>query len=690
MDDLFTSAQYANAPTPAEQVIKLSALLRQYEHAYYVLDAPLVTDAEYDRVFKQLQALEAQYPEHLAPDSPTQRVGGAAVDAFSKVTHALPMLSLGNVFDANELDAFVKRCTEGLGVEFDAPAMVFGAELKFDGLALSLRYEHGVLVQAATRGDGAVGEDVTHNVKTIRNVPLRLVGAHVPSVLEVRGEALMNRADFAALNQKQAALGEKLFVNPRNAAAGSLRQLNAKITAQRPLTFYAYGIGQHTLGDLPPTHAQTLALLADLGLPVYQLPRLCSSAEQLLTVFNEFGTQRDSLPFDIDGVVYKVDSYAQQAALGFVSRAPRWAVAHKFPAQEMQTKLLAIDVQVGRTGVLTPVARLEPVFVGGVTVTNATLHNETEIHRKQLMVGDTVVVRRAGDVIPEVVMAVEHLRQGAYVPYTLPRTCPVCQSGTEQDTAGDGVQVRCVNTAACPAQLKQGIWHFAHRRAMDIDGLGDKIVDLFVDLGWVRTVADLFDPDVLNLTRLSGLDRFGGKSASNLLAAIEAAKTRPLARLLYGLGIRHVGESTARDLASTFGSLSALQSASMDALLAVPDVGDVVAHSVQRYFADPAVQAMLARLQALGVAPPTMTVSQDTAHPLFGKTVVITGTLPTLGRDEAADKLRSVGAKVAGSVSKNTHFLLAGEAAGSKLDKAKALGIVVVDETVLMQWLEST
>jgi DNA ligase (NAD+) len=420
---------------------------------------------------------------------------------------------------------------------------------------------------------------------------------------------------------------------------------------------------------------------------VYQLPRLCSNADELLSVFADIGAQRDGLPFDIDGVVYKVNDYAQQAALGFVSRAPRWAVAHKFPAQEMQTKLQAIDVQVGRTGVLTPVARLEPVFVGGVTVTNATLHNETEIHRKQLMVGDTVIVRRAGDVIPEVVHAVLHLREGEYKPYALPRSCPACGAATEQDLENDGVQIRCSNALSCPAQLKQGLWHFAQRRAMDIDGLGDKIVDVFVDLGWVRNVADLFDPAVMNLERMSNLERFGEKSASNLLTAIEVAKTRPLSRLLYGLGIRHVGESTARDLASTFGSIDALQTATFDALLAVPDVGEVVAHSVMAYFANPAVQTMLARMTAFGVAPPAQTVSQNTDHPLFGKTVVITGTLPTLGRDEAGEMLRSVGAKVAGSVSKNTHFLLAGEAAGSKLEKAKTLGVAVVDEDWLLKIL---
>jgi DNA ligase (NAD+) len=678
-DSLFD--QPSDSQDLVAQVASLSATLRRYEQAYYINDAPMVADAEYDRVFKQLQALELANPGLVLDDSPTQRVGGQAVSAFAQVTHALPMLSLGNVFNEMELNAFDARCKEGLKLD----AVVYGAELKFDGLALSLRYEAGLLVQAATRGDGAVGEDVTHNVKTIRNVPLRLRGARVPAVLEVRGEALMNRADFAALNERQAAKEEKLFVNPRNAAAGSLRQLDPKMTAQRPLTFYAYGIGQHSLSELPVSHTQTLQMLADFGLPVYQLPQLCADAQALLAFYDRSGEARDALPFDIDGVVYKVNDYAQQATLGFVSRAPRWAVAHKFPAQEMHTRLLAIDVQVGRTGVLTPVARLEPVFVGGVTVTNATLHNETEIHRKQLMVGDTVIVRRAGDVIPEVVQSVLHLREGTYVPYTLPRQCPACGAPAVQDLANEGVQVRCSNALDCPAQLKQGLWHFAQRRAMDIDGLGDKIVDLLVDLGWIRSVADLFDPAVLNLERMANLDRFGEKSASNLLAAIDAAKTRPLARLLYGLGIRHVGESTARDLSTTFGSINALQNATLEALIAVPDVGLIVAQSVLDYFANPAAQAMLARLEGLGVVPPVQQVSHNTAHPLFGKTVVITGTLPTLGRDEAADLLRSVGAKVAGSVSKNTHFLLAGEAAGSKLEKAQSLGVVVVYEDWLKQ-----
>ncbi len=671
-----------------QQCALLSDTLRRFNHAYYELDTPLVSDAEYDAVFKQLQALEIAHPELLQLDSPTQRVGGEAVAAFGKITHAQPMLSLGNVFSVDELQAFDKRCKDALASLNQV--CEYTAELKFDGMALSLRYEQGVLVHAATRGDGLVGEDVTHNINTLRNVPLKLkANTHpVPSVLEVRGEALMSRLDFAALNKRQLDNGDKVFVNPRNAAAGSLRQLDPNISQQRPLTFYAYGLGESSLAlenALPATHLEALARLQSYGLPVYQLPTPCQNADELVAFFDRIAKERDSLPFDIDGVVYKVNPYAQQAALGFVSRAPRWAVAHKFPAQEMHTRLLAIDVQVGRTGVLTPVARLQPVFVGGVTVTNATLHNETEAQRKRLMVGDTVVVRRAGDVIPEVVMALEHLRTQDYVPYHLPRVCPVCQAPAVQDLGGEGVQIRCSNVLNCSAQLKQGITHFVHKRAMDIDGLGEKIVDLWVDLNWLSSVADIFDPTVINFKKLSELERFGEKSAKNVLAAIDAAKTRPLARLLYGLGIRHVGESTARDLATAFGSLSALQQASQEALQAVPDVGEVVAQSIHTYFANPAVVTLLARLNDLGVVPPTQTAAHNTAHPLFGKTVVITGTLTGIGRDEAGEQLRQMGAKVASSVSKNTHFLLAGQAAGSKLDKAQSLGVTVVDEAWLAQ-----
>jgi DNA ligase (NAD+) len=670
----------------------LSDLLRRYNHAYYVLDAPLVADAEYDALFQQLQVLEIAHPDLLKEDSPTQCVGGDAVASFAKITHAQPMLSLGNVFSDDELQVFDKRCREILSKESSVAETLleYTAELKFDGLAVSLRYEYGVLVHAATRGDGFVGENITHNIKTLRNIPLKLNAnlQAVPRILEVRGEALMTRADFFALNQRQLTKLDKPFVNPRNAAAGSLRQLDPKVSRQRPLVFYAYGIGESSLAienGLPATHRDALGLLQDYGLPVYQLPTPCKNADDLRNFFAQTAAQRDALPFDIDGVVYKVNHYAHQAALGFVSRAPRWAIAHKFPAQEIQTTLLAIDVQVGRTGVLTPVARLKAVFVGGVTVTNATLHNEAEVQRKQLMVGDTVVVRRAGDVIPEVTMALEHLRTQAYTPYRLPRVCPACQCVALQDSEGEGIQIRCSNMLNCPAQLKQGIAHFVHKRAMDIDGMGDKIVDSWVDLGWLTNVADIFDPAIICRERLANLDRFGEKSARNLLAAIDAAKTRPLSRLLYGLGIRHVGESTARDLARTFGSLLALQQASKEALQSVPDVGTVVAESLQNYFANPAVIIMLARLEVLGVVPPAQSHQHNAAHPLFGKTVVITGTLAGVGRDEAAEYLRQMGAKVTGSVSKNTHFLLAGEAAGSKLDKANSLGVAVVDEVWLAQ-----
>ncbi len=678
--------------------IRISEQLRQYNHAYYNLDEPLVSDAEYDALYIALEKLESQYPELRPIDSLTQSVNPS--DVFADVPHAQPMLSLNNLFTLDELYKFDKRCQDTLSDTTDTN-IEYAAELKFDGLALSLRYEQGHLVQAVTRGNGTMGENVTHNARMISNIPKCLTPLdtiELPDVLEVRGEALMTLADFIALNKRQATQQKKLFVNPRNAAAGSLRQLNANLSKQRPLTFYAYAIGEHSLqSDLPKTHTDTLKLLQDYGLPVYQLPSVCYTALELQNFFEATLKNRDKLPFDIDGVVYKLNKYTQQIHLGNVSRAPRWAVAHKFPAQEMHTTLLAIDIQVGRTGVLTPVARLSPIFVGGVTVTNATLHNQTEIQRKQLMVGDTVVVRRAGDVIPEITMAVKELRTGEYIPYYIPQVCPACQSPAIADN--DSVQLRCSNILNCPAQLKQGIAHFVQRRAMDIEGMGDKIIDNLVDLGWLSSIADIFDPAIINITRLADLERFGEKKAANLLAAIEAAKTRPFDKFLYGLGIRHVGESTARDLAKTFSNIKVLEKITLEQLQTIPDIGEVVARSIVNYFSNPAIQQLLVRITSFGVVPveiahnqaitQTIAITQPLKQPLLGKNIVITGTLLTMSRDEASEKLRLLGAKVSSSVSKNTDFLLAGEAAGSKLEKAQSLNVNIVDEAWLATMLHS-
>ncbi len=676
----------------------LSEQLRKYNHAYYNLDEPLVSDAEYDALYIALENLESQKPALRLPDSLTQTVN--ASDIFADVLHAQPMLSLNNLFTVDELYKFDKRCQDNLSDATDT-LIEYAAELKFDGLALSLRYEQGHLVQAVTRGNGTMGENVTHNAKMISNIPILLTPldtVQFPELLEIRGEALMTHADFIALNKKQASQQKKLFVNPRNAAAGSLRQLNANLSKQRPLNFYAYAIGEHSLhASLPKTHSDTLKLLQDYGLPVYQLPTVCHTALELHTFFEATLKNRDNLPFDIDGVVYKLNKYTQQVHLGNVSRAPRWAIAHKFPAQEMHTTLLAIDIQVGRTGVLTPVGRLSPVFVGGVTVTNATLHNQTEIQRKQLMIGDTVVVRRAGDVIPEITMAVKELRTHEYIPYHIPYICPACQSPAVADN--DSVQIRCSNILNCPAQLKQGIAHFVQRRAMDIEGMGDKIIDTLVNLGWLSSIADIFDPAIINTIRLADLERFGEKRANNLLAAIETAKTRPFDKFLYGLGIRHVGESTARDLAKIFSNLKILEKITLEQLQTIPDIGEVVARSIVNYFSNPAIQQLLVRITSLGVIPTelihnpvtiqTITTIQPLKQPLLNKSVVITGTLSSMTRDEAAEKLRLLGAKVSGSVSKNTDFLLAGEAAGSKLEKAQSLNVTVVDEDWLATMLHS-
>ncbi len=665
----------------AERAAQLRAELERANYAYYVLDQPELPDAEYDRLFVELQQIEAAHPALVTPDSPTQRVGGEVASGFTPVVHEQPMLSLNNGFADEDIVAFDKRVGDAL---HETPVR-YACELKFDGLAISLRYVDGRFVQASTRGDGTTGEDVSANVRTIRSLPLVLKGAHVPKLIDVRGEVLMFKRDFERMNERQRAAGLKEFANPRNAAAGSLRQLDPKITAQRPLAFFAYGIGVLDGVPMPATHSALLDWYVSMGLPVNSERTVVEGADGLLGFFRAVGAKRDALPYDIDGVVYKVNARAQQDALGFVSRAPRFALAHKFPAQEALTKLVAIDVQVGRTGAITPVARLEPVFVGGATVTNATLHNEDEVRRKDIRIGDTVIVRRAGDVIPEVVSALFERRPPDAHEFVMPTRCPVCGSAIER--LPDEAIARCTGGLYCPAQRKQALWHFAQRRALDIDGLGEKIVDQLVELNLVRTPADLFN---LGFATLAELDRFAEKSAQNLLDSLEKARHTTLARFIYALGIRHVGESTAKDLARYFGSLNPLMDASLDELLEVKDVGPVVAESIQRFFAEEHNRTVIEQLRAPGrvtwpEGPPAPRAPQGV---LAGKTVVLTGTLPTLSREEAKEMLEAAGAKVAGSVSKKTDYVVAGAEAGSKLAKAEELGVAVLDEDGMRKLLE--
>ncbi len=678
--------------SPSARAETLRALLHHHAHRYYVLDAPEIPDAEYDRLFQELQALEAQYPELRTPDSPTQRVGGKLLEGFAKVRHTVPMLSIRTETDieatgARNFDARVRR---ELGLAADAPPVEYVAELKFDGLAINLRYENACLVQAATRGDGEVGEDVTQNIRTIGQIPLRLP-ADAPPLLEVRGEVYMRRDDFERLNESQRARiargekHEKTFVNPRNAAAGAVRQLDPAIARQRPLSFYAYGWGDIQGGPAFETHYQVLQALKAWGFPVSERVQIARGAEDLVAYHQAVGQARDQLPFDIDGVVYKVNALALQKQLGFVTREPRWAVAHKFPAQEQVTTVETIDVFVGRTGKLTPVARLKPVFVGGVTVTNATLHNEDEARRKDVRVGDQVIVRRAGDVIPEVVAVVPDTRTHDAPAFTMPRHCPVCGSVAVREEGE--ADYRCSGGLFCAAQRKQSLLHFAQRRAMDIEGLGEKLVDQMVDTGMLRTLADLYR---LGLSHLVTLERMGEKSAQNLLAGLAQSKSTTLPRFLFALGIRHVGEATARDLARHFGTLDGVMNASVEQLLQVPDVGPVVAESVHTFFMQPHNREVVEQLRACGVQWPEGEPAPTASLPLAGKTVVLTGTLPTLSRDEAKALLEAAGAKVAGSVSKKTHYVIAGAEAGSKLDKARELGVAVLDEAGLRSLLEGS
>ncbi|NMM15384.1 MAG: NAD-dependent DNA ligase LigA [Rhodoferax sp.] len=683
--DLFAPLTPPFDPAHIEQ---LRRALHEHAHRYYVLDDPSIPDAEYDRMFQELQAIEAQHPELVTADSPTQRVGGRALDQFVSVRHAVPMLSIRTETDteasgARNFDARVRR---ELGLAESAPAVEYVAEPKFDGLAMNLRYEHGVLVQAATRGDGEMGEDVTQNIRTIGQIPLRLPPG-VPAILEVRGEVYMRRDDFERLNDKQRERGQKTFVNTRNAAAGAVRQLDPGIAAQRPLSFFAYGLGAIT----PPeaggpefaSHYDMLQTLKLWGFPVSALVKLAQGATELVAYYESIGQQRDGLGFDIDGVVYKVNSLALQRRMGFVTREPRWAVAHKFPAQEQQTLVLGIDVQVGRTGKLTPVARLKSVFVGGVNVTNATLHNLFELRRKRVHVGDTVIVRRAGDVIPEVVGVVPTPR-AHYVPnFRMPRQCPICGSAVVREKTE--VNHRCTGGLFCAAQRKQAILHFAQRRAVEVEGLGEKLVDQLVDGNVIRTLPDLYR---LGLTSLASLDRMADKSAQNIVEALEKSKQTTLPRFLFGLGIRHVGEATAKELARHFGNLDAIMDASVEQLLQVSDVGPIVALSLRTFFDQPHNREVVEQLRACGVTWAEGPPAPVTAKPLSGKTFVITGTLPTMSRDEAKDLIEAAGGKVAGSVSKKTTFVVAGAEAGSKLDKAQALGVTVLDETGLKELLD--
>jgi DNA ligase (NAD+) len=675
---------------------ELRGLIAHHARRYYELDEPDIPDAEYDRLFRELQDLESRHPELQTPDSPTQRVLGRPLEGFVAVVHAVPMLSIRTETDTTEAGArdFDVRVRRELALSLDDPPVRYSCELKFDGLAINLRYEQGLLVQATTRGDGETGEDVTQNIRTIHQIPLRLseAGGAWPQVLEVRGEVYMRRDAFEALNERQRARiaaghrQEKTFVNPRNAAAGAVRQLDPAIAARRPLSFFAYGVGQvqgwgADNAQRPATHGQTLQALAAWGLPVDAHHRVVEGAQGLVAFHQEIEALRDALPFDIDGVVYKVDDRATQDRLGFVTREPRWAVAHKYPAQEQMTVLRAIDIQVGRTGKLTPVAKLEPVFVGGTTVSNATLHNEEEARRKDVREGDTVVVRRAGDVIPEVVSVVMDRRPETVGPafdlvQRLSGRCPVCASPIAREEGE--VDWRCTGGLYCPAQRKHALLHFAGRRALDIEGLGDKVVEQLVDQHVVASLPDLYK---LGVAKLAALERMGEKSATNLILAIEASKHTTLARFLFGLGIRHVGEATAKDLARHFGSIDRIMEASIDALLEVPDVGPIVAQSIRGFFDQVHHREIVEQLRAAGIQwDEGQGIHGDAARPLVGMTLVLTGTLATLSRDEARDLIESAGGKVAGSVSKKTHFVVAGAEAGSKLDKARELGVPVLDE----------
>jgi len=660
-----------------QQVAQLRATLNEYNHQYYVLDAPSVPDSEYDRLLRELSELEKQHPELMSPDSPTQKVGAPPLPEFSKVTHDIPMLSLDNAFSEEEMQAFEKRMHDRLKAQ---PNFTYCCEPKLDGLAVSMTYENGKLVRAATRGDGFVGEDITQNVRTIKNVPLTLRGDDFPQRLEVRGEVFMPTAGFDKLNESQKAKGQKVFANPRNAAAGSLRQLDSRITAKRPLFFNAYatGVVEQAKADIPDSHYERLMQLRDWGFTVSAETEQVEGVNACIAYYQRLAEKRNSLGYEIDGVVFKVDQKEWQEKLGFVARAPRWAIAQKFPAQEEMTTLLDVEFQVGRTGAVTPVARLEPVFVGGVTVSNATLHNRDEIERLGVKIGDTVIIRRAGDVIPQIVSVVLDKRPADAADITFPDQCPICESKVE--TAEDQAVARCTGGLACKAQRTEAIIHFASRKALDIDGLGDKLIEQFVDLDWVKSPVDLFS---LDLAKVAAMERMGEKSAANLMKALDAAKQTTLPKFIYSLGIREVGEATAANLANHFLTLEKIIAASEEALLEVNDVGVIVAKHVRRFFADErncTIVEDLVNEEKVGLTWPVIEKKAEDEQPLKGKTYVITGTLSQMGRNEAKAALQALGAKVSGSVSSKTHYLIAGENAGSKLTKAQDLGVSILTE----------
>jgi DNA ligase (NAD+) len=659
-----------------QRVAQLREEINHHNYLYYVQDAPEIPDSEYDRLLRELQQLEQQHPELIVPESPTQRVGASPLREFAEVKHRIPMLSLNNAFDEQEVEDFDRRARERLGEK----EIVYTTEPKLDGLAISLLYEDGILVRGATRGDGTTGEDVTQNVRTIETIPLKLVAKTYPRVLEVRGEVIMTKSGFENLNQVQSKRGEKSFANPRNAAAGSLRQLDPRITATRPLSFYAYAVGVAEEGKLADTQYHLLAQFREWGLRTNPEIKRVKGVRGCLEYYRAMQQKRDGLDYDIDGVVYKVDDFAQQEQLGFVSRAPRWAVAHKFAAQEEMTELLDVEWQVGRTGALTPVARLKAVFVGGVTVSNATLHNQDEIDRKDIRVGDTVIVRRAGDVIPEVVSVVTSKRPKHTRKINYPAKCPVCKS--EVLRLENEAAARCTGGLFCDAQRKEAIKHFAARRAMDIDGLGDKLVEQMVDQEAIHDVADLYD---LSVTQLAEMERMGEKSAQNIVDALEKSKTTTLPRFLFALGIRQVGETTARTLAQHFGTLEAIMRASKEELETVQDVGPIVAESIAHFFHEPHNRKVIAKLQKAGVHWPAIQVKTAEELPLAGKTFVISGTLENMSRDEAKDKLQQLGAKVSSSVSKKTDYVVVGENPGSKASKASDLGIAILDEQAFLK-----
>ncbi len=664
-----------------KRVEQLREQIRFHNHRYYVLDDPEIPDAEYDRLLRELESLEQQHPELISSDSPTQRVGAEPLKAFGQVEHRVPMLSLGNCFSEEELEAFTRRIADRLD---NSEALEYNAEPKLDGLAVSLRYEQGKLVQAATRGDGTTGEDITQNIRTIQSIPLRLIGDDIPPVLEVRGEVYMPKSGFDALNQRALEKGQKTFANPRNAAAGSLRQLDPKITAGRPLEIYCYGWGEVEGWALPSTHSAVLQQLRDWGLRVCPEIDIVRGAQGCLDYYQRIGEMRDALPYEIDGVVYKVNELALQKELGFVARAPRWAIAHKFPAQEEMTRLLGVDFQVGRTGALTPVARLDPVFVGGVTVSNATLHNMDEVERKDVQIGDMVIVRRAGDVIPEVVAPVTSYRPADAQPILMPHSCPSC--GSEIIRPEGEAVARCSGGLYCPAQRKEAIKHFASRKAMDVDGLGDKLVEQLVDEGLIEHVDDLY---TLTAGQIVGMERMAEKSAGNLIDAISHSRETTLARFIFALGIREVGEATARSLALAFGDIDPLMQADEEALQQVPDVGPVVASNIHAFFQQPHNLDVINKLITAGIRWPVVEPPEAAEQTLAGLTFVLTGTLSLMTRDEAKQKLQAMGAKVSGSVSKKTSAVVAGEKAGSKLDKAQGLGVRVMTEEELLELLKT-